>query len=106
MESDLCLRCACLRCARLRFPCSSCVYLLYVPLLASQGLGGKSGPRYVANGKVTYRTLHKVGVQEGRGGIGLASTRQKTNHRKENLRRRTDPGLDRETYAAGVAQRR
>jgi len=24
--------------------------------------------------------------------------RQKTNHRKENLRRRTDPGLDRETY--------
>ena len=60
----------------------------------------------MANGKVTYRTLNKVGVQEGRGGIGLASVRQKTDHRKENLRRRTDPGLDRETYAAGMAQRR
>ena len=51
----------------------------------------------MANGKVTYRTLHKVGVQGVRGGIGLVSARQKTNHRKENLRRRTDLGTQRPT---------
>ena len=60
----------------------------------------------MANGKVTYGTLHKVGVQGGKGGKGLASVRQKTNHRKENLRRRTGLVLGRETYAAGMNQRR
>ena len=38
-------------------------------------------------------------VQGGRGGKGLASRRKKVNHRKGNLRRRTDLSMDRETDA-------
>ena len=38
-------------------------------------------------------------MQRGRGGKGLASRRQKANHRKGNLRRRTDLSMDRETDA-------
>ena len=38
-------------------------------------------------------------VQGGRGGKGLASRRQKVNHRKGDLHRRTDLSMDRETNA-------
>ena len=49
-----------------------------------------------------------AGVQGGRGGKGLAfvTVRQKVNHRKENLRRRTDLSLGRETYAARMVRHR
>ena len=58
----------------------------------------------MTNGKVTYRTLYKAGVQGGRGGKDLASVRQKANHRKKNLRRRTDLSMGRETYAASASR--
>ena len=38
-------------------------------------------------------------MQGGRGGKVLGSRRQKVNHRKGNLRRRTDLSMDRETDA-------
>ena len=46
----------------------------------------------MVNGKTTYQPLYKGNMQvfRGRGGKGLASRRQKVNHRKGNLRRRTD----------------
>ena len=44
--------------------------------------------------------ISSAGVQGKGGGKGLASRRQKVNHRKAlNLRRRTDLSMDRETDA-------
>ena len=43
--------------------------------------------------------ISSAGVQGKGGGKGLASRRQKVNHRKGNLRRRTDLSMDRETDA-------
>ena len=51
----------------------------------------------MVNGKATYQPLYKGNMQVCRGGKGLASRRQKVNHRKGNLRRRTDLSMDRET---------